>query len=64
MLNVLAGILMIGMAAVLAWYVRPIDGKVNRRLNATTEPYAAVAILILAAAGLITAGRNTMPGTA
>ena len=52
--DLLAGVLMISAACVLFWYVRPIDGKVNPRLNPLIEPYAAVLILGLAAFGLIT----------
>jgi uncharacterized iron-regulated membrane protein len=51
--DLLAGVLMIIAAGVLFWYVRPIDGKVNPRLNPLTEPYAAVVILGLAAFGLV-----------
>ena len=51
--DLLAGVLMIVAACVLYWYVRPIDGKVNPRLNPLTEPYAAVLILGLTAFGLI-----------
>jgi uncharacterized iron-regulated membrane protein len=50
--DLLAGVLMIIAAGVLFWYVRPIDGKVNPRLNPLTEPYAAVVILALATFGL------------
>ena len=45
---------MIVAAIVLAWYVRPIDGKVNPRLTPLIEPYAATMILGLAAFGLVT----------
>lgn len=53
-IGLLAGILMIVAAIVLAWYVRPIDGKVNPRLTPLIEPYAATMILGLAAFGLVT----------
>ena len=52
--DLLAGVLMIIAAGVLFWYVRPIDGKVNPRLNPLIEPYAAFLILGLAAFGLVT----------
>ena len=32
-IGLLAGVLMIVAAILLAWYVRPIDGKVNPRLT-------------------------------
>jgi hypothetical protein len=50
----LLGILMVCAAILLFWFVRPVDGKVNPRLNPLIEPYAAVLILGLAAFGLIT----------
>jgi hypothetical protein len=53
-IGLLAGVLMIGAAIVLFWYVRPIDGKVNPRLTPLIEPYAATMILGLAAFGLVT----------
>ena len=53
-IGMLVGGLMIGAAIVLFWFVRPVDGKVNPRLNPLTEPYAAVMILGLAAFGLVT----------
>lgn len=52
--DVLVGVLMVGAAIVLFWYVRPVDGKVSPRLKPSIEPYAAVAILGLTAFGLIT----------
>ena len=48
------GILMIGAASLLFWFVRPVDGKVNPRLTPFTETYAAVVILGLGAFGVIT----------
>jgi hypothetical protein len=53
-IGLLAGVLMFVVAIVLAWYVRPIDGKVNPRLSPLIEPYAAVMILGLAVFGLVT----------
>jgi hypothetical protein len=53
-IGLLAGVLMIVVAIVLAWYVRPIDGKVNPRLTPLIEPYAAATILGLAVFGLVT----------
>jgi hypothetical protein len=53
-IGLLAGVLMIVVAIVMAWYVRPIDGKVSPRLTPLTEPYAATIILGLAAFGLVT----------
>ncbi|HEU5444010.1 MAG TPA: hypothetical protein VFU70_00465 [Pseudolabrys sp.] len=53
-IGLLAGVLMIVVAIVLAWYVRPIDGKVNPRLAPLVEPYAATIILGLAVFGLVT----------
>lgn len=53
-IGLLAGVLMIVAAIVLAWYVRPIDGKVNPRLTPLIEPYAAATILGLAVFGLVT----------
>jgi hypothetical protein len=53
-IGLLAGVLMVVAAIVLAWYVRPIDGKVNPRLTPLTEPYAATIILGLAVFGLVT----------
>jgi hypothetical protein len=53
-IGLLAGLFMIVVAIVLAWYVRPIDGKVNPRLTPLTEPYTATIILGLAVFGLVT----------
>lgn len=53
-IGLLAGVLMIVVAIVLAWYVRLIDGKVNPRLTPSIEPYAATLILGLAIFGLVT----------
>ncbi len=53
-IGLLAGVLMIVVAIVMAWYVRPIDGKVSPRLTPLTEPYAATIILGLGVFGLVT----------
>ena len=53
--DVIAGVLMIVVAIVLLWSVRPVDGKVNPKLSPAVEPYAAVVILGLGVFGLITA---------
>jgi hypothetical protein len=51
----IVGLLTITGGFALLWFVRPIDGKVNPRLNPFTEPYAAVLILGLLVFGTITA---------
>ena len=50
----IVGLLMVAVGVALFWFVRPIDGKVNPRLNSFTETYAAVLILGLLAFGTIT----------
>ena len=52
-IGLIVGLLMVGAGVALYWFVRPIDGKVNPRLNPFTETYAAVLILGLLAFGTI-----------
>jgi hypothetical protein len=53
-IGLIVGFLLIAAGVALFWFVRPIDGKVNPRLNPFTEPYAAVLILGLLVFGTIT----------
>jgi len=53
--EVIAGVLMIIAAGCLAWYVRPVDGKVNPRLKPASEPYVVVTVICLFALGIISA---------
>jgi hypothetical protein len=53
-IGLIVGFLLAAAGLALLWFVRPIDGKVNPRLNPFIEPYAAVLILGLLAFGTIT----------